>query len=488
MVGQHQVLTAQLLVHLGEVDSRGLYREHAFASMFVYAVEELHMSEAEAYLRIQAARLGRQYPIIIRMLAAGELHLTAIKLLGPHLTPRNHAQVLERAKFKGKREIELIVAELDPKPDVPSVVRKLPSPAVGAPADRATNPAPAPQERHVVQTAECAGQPLQTEIAPRAIDSAQLERTLSPPIVPSGTAEESNREPFELKSQPKSFSSVTPLSPGRYKIKFTAGQVMRDTLERLQDLMRHQVPDGDVAIILERAAKLLLEKTLKERFARTSTPRPRAINLAAAPTEARPRLNTPQRRVRGANVQPTRQHEPAHPLRNAIASAERAPQTRSRGDGPAPDAIALSAQPSEPHPRSVAPSTHPEAPHARSEPSDVSPICSPTHRPESRTQSDTGPQHAVSSIAQLRQAHSPALEAGPGAIASSTHAAEPHSRLEATQPKSRAQMTERPRRNLDYKPPIALRAQRALGRNYRVTSHAPWFAKYTRVTANSARS
>ena len=53
-------LTARLLVHLGEVDARGLYRERAFSSMFEYCVEELHMSESEAYLRIQAARLGRR--------------------------------------------------------------------------------------------------------------------------------------------------------------------------------------------------------------------------------------------------------------------------------------------------------------------------------------------------------------------------------------------------------------------------------------------
>ena len=43
-----RALTAQLIVHVGEVDARGLYREHAYASMFVYAVEALHMSESEA--------------------------------------------------------------------------------------------------------------------------------------------------------------------------------------------------------------------------------------------------------------------------------------------------------------------------------------------------------------------------------------------------------------------------------------------------------
>ena len=74
--------SARLIVHLGEVDARGLYRDCAYPSMFAYCVEELGMSEAEAYLRIQGARLGRQFPRIVQLLANGSLHLTAIKLLG----------------------------------------------------------------------------------------------------------------------------------------------------------------------------------------------------------------------------------------------------------------------------------------------------------------------------------------------------------------------------------------------------------------------
>jgi hypothetical protein len=96
--------------------------------MFAYCVQELHMSEAEAYLRIQAARLGRQFPLIVQLFGQGSLHLTAIKLLGPHLTPDNHVRVLEQARGKNKREIELLVAALAPKPDVPSQMRKLPEP------------------------------------------------------------------------------------------------------------------------------------------------------------------------------------------------------------------------------------------------------------------------------------------------------------------------------------------------------------------------
>ena len=84
------------------------------------------MSEAEAYLRIHAARLGRQFPLIVQLLSQGCLNLTAIKLLGAHLTPDNYVQVLQRASGKSKREVELLVAELAPKPDVASRMRKLP--------------------------------------------------------------------------------------------------------------------------------------------------------------------------------------------------------------------------------------------------------------------------------------------------------------------------------------------------------------------------
>ena len=125
LVRADRALTARLLVHLGEVDARGLYRERAYPSMFEYCVEELHMSEAEAHLRIHAARLGRRFPLVVQLLGQGALHLTAIKLLGPQLTATNHVELLQRACGKSKRDIELMLAELAPKPDVPTRMRKL---------------------------------------------------------------------------------------------------------------------------------------------------------------------------------------------------------------------------------------------------------------------------------------------------------------------------------------------------------------------------
>ena len=94
--------------------------------MFAYCTERLHLSDAEAYLRIAAARASREHPVLLEMLADGRLHLTAIAKLAPHLTPENRDELLERATHRTKREIEELVAEIAPRPDAATVVRRLP--------------------------------------------------------------------------------------------------------------------------------------------------------------------------------------------------------------------------------------------------------------------------------------------------------------------------------------------------------------------------
>src|SRR4030042_584902 len=122
---------ADLVAHIGEVDARRLYAREASPSMFAYCTEVLHLSEAEAYLRIAAARASRDHPLLLTMLADGRLHLTAIAKLAPHLTLENREALLTRAAHKSRREIELLLAELVPRPDAPAVMRKLPERRAG---------------------------------------------------------------------------------------------------------------------------------------------------------------------------------------------------------------------------------------------------------------------------------------------------------------------------------------------------------------------
>ena len=131
LLRQSRRTEADLVALIGEVDARRLYAREASPSMFAWCTEVLHLSEAEAYLRIAAARASREHPALLAMLADGRLHLTGIAKLAPHLTPENREALLKRAAHQSKRGIEELVAEVSPRPDAPAVMRRLPDRRAG---------------------------------------------------------------------------------------------------------------------------------------------------------------------------------------------------------------------------------------------------------------------------------------------------------------------------------------------------------------------
>src|SRR4051812_2128479 len=124
---------ADLLVHLSELDTRQLYRERGFPSLFALCLVEFGFSENVAYNRIEVARLARRLPEVLEPLREGDIHLSGLRLLAPHLTSGNCAELLGRAKRKSKRQIEELIVELAPKPDVPDSIRRLPVSKAAAP-------------------------------------------------------------------------------------------------------------------------------------------------------------------------------------------------------------------------------------------------------------------------------------------------------------------------------------------------------------------
>ena len=74
-LGESRRCEADLVAHIGEVDRRRLYAREASTSMFAYCTDVLCLSEAEAYLRIAAARAAREHPVLLEMLADGRLKL-----------------------------------------------------------------------------------------------------------------------------------------------------------------------------------------------------------------------------------------------------------------------------------------------------------------------------------------------------------------------------------------------------------------------------
>ena len=227
LVARERHETAQLIASLAELDARRLYLGHGCSSLFTYCTQVLHLSEHAAYGRIEAARAARRFPTVLELLAEGAITLTAVGLLAPHLTAENHRELFDAARHKSKRDVELLVARLRPRPDVASSVRKLPG------AKRLESPTP--------------GRGPAQEAVPAPPDPAVASAPARPVAVP--------------------------LAPERYKVQFTVSRATYEKLRRAQDLLRHSVPNGDPAAIFDRALTLLLDELARTKLAAVSRPR-----------------------------------------------------------------------------------------------------------------------------------------------------------------------------------------------------------------------
>jgi 5-methylcytosine-specific restriction endonuclease McrA len=59
---------------------------------------------------------------------------------------------------------------------------------------------------------------------------------------------------------------VAPLSLDSYRVQFTVPRQTYEKLRRVQDLLRHQIPNGNLAAIFDRALTLLLRETEKKKI------------------------------------------------------------------------------------------------------------------------------------------------------------------------------------------------------------------------------
>jgi hypothetical protein len=114
-----QSAAARLVRYLAEVDTRRLYLDDGYGSLFSWCVGLLQLSAAAAYNRIELARLGRRFPAVFAALEAGHLTLTAARLLGPYLTVENCDEMLAMARGLTRRELEDALSRLTPANPLP---------------------------------------------------------------------------------------------------------------------------------------------------------------------------------------------------------------------------------------------------------------------------------------------------------------------------------------------------------------------------------
>src|SRR4051794_25674486 len=118
---------ARILAHLAEVELRKIHLKDGCESLYEYCIRVLRLSNSEAFHRITAARIARQFPVVFNLIEQRQLHLTAVCLLRDYLTPENHRELLGEAANKTKWQVQELLARRFPRPDVQSRVRKLPA-------------------------------------------------------------------------------------------------------------------------------------------------------------------------------------------------------------------------------------------------------------------------------------------------------------------------------------------------------------------------
>ena len=228
LVAQDRSTTAALLAHIAEVDERRLHLPAGYGSMFAYCVGELRLCEQAAAKRIRAARTARRFPAIFDAVADGRLNLSAVVLLAPYLTVATAEELLAAATHQTNVEIERLIAERYPRPDVFAWVTPNPPASLTG-----------PPEQHAPGRVEV--QPSSCQLSARTVG----ER-----------------------------AKVKPLSSQSYHIQFTMDRETDNLLRYAQALLGHRVPAGDVAQVFKLALQAFIPQLEQGKFAATSNPRP----------------------------------------------------------------------------------------------------------------------------------------------------------------------------------------------------------------------
>ncbi|MGK5090092.1 HNH endonuclease [Bdellovibrionota bacterium FG-2] len=111
-----------LLEILQQLDRHRVYLKHGHASLFLYVVRELGLSESVAYNLITVSRKAREVPELRSLIAAGTITLSNARKIAPVLTPQNKAEWLQKAASLSQRQLEKEIVKVRPQAVTPESV------------------------------------------------------------------------------------------------------------------------------------------------------------------------------------------------------------------------------------------------------------------------------------------------------------------------------------------------------------------------------
>lgn len=310
LVADERAALVDFLIHLEEFDRRRAWAEAGYDSLWTYCQRVLHLREGPAGRRIAAMRVVRQFPPLADALRDGWLCLSTVTLLAPLLREESLDEVVARAAYRTKAEVEHLVASLLPREAPRDGIRRLPERRVNVEAAApvaATGEETAPAAALASLGVDAAGSPPPGEV--RADAGLPIAPTPSP--VGAFTAPPAGTRP------PQARPTVTAVAAEVFSLRVTLDAALKAELDELTALLGHKVPNGDLAAVLREAVHCALEKHGRRKGARApardrvSAPS-RALTRERAPTgeQAAPASKTASRdpalHARG------RPHVPAH--------------------------------------------------------------------------------------------------------------------------------------------------------------------------------
>jgi hypothetical protein len=323
LVGTSNQLFAALLAHLAEVEARGLHRTRACASLYTYCIYELRFSEDAAARRASAAKLVKRFPLLLGAIANGELHLTGLLMLGPHLTAENIVDVLGRAKFRTKKELAKLVRELHPLPMVPDLVEPL-------------RPLPASLRRPTWEQFVSAFSPRVRELPPgerpsdwandvddsSSADGEVAKRETAEDEMATGDRSDSAASPAPARVERPWLAQLPVTGPQQYQVQFSTTEEHVQLIERAKALLARQAPGKSLGDLHLQAMKLLVAELEKRKFAVTGQPQRKT------PARARAVSEQPQRQVVSGAAQAASSSEPPPDTQSTPPESE--PRQRGR--------------------------------------------------------------------------------------------------------------------------------------------------------------
>ena len=226
-IGDENKILARSLAHISEVHRRNLFLTLGFQSLYEFCLTTLPLSPGSVYRRTQVAKRAQRHPLLLELIARGELNLTAASKICPHLKDCDQDVFIK--SFIGKTVSE-VIATLANEQDIqesPDLILRT--------KDKTIFEDPTNNDLKLTQ-------------------ARNEDPVASPPPI-----EKSDPQPDSIGSKPPVIKREK-----RYAIRFSASEQLKNKLERAKEVMSNKYPNGKFEEIFEAALDELLKKNAPE--------------------------------------------------------------------------------------------------------------------------------------------------------------------------------------------------------------------------------